>query len=161
MRSWPRTVVAHLLLFCLVGPLAGMLVLVAGILFVAGPADALMFASALIMSLFLLIGYAYAFSIGGAPAAIVGLGVALLHLKGTSERAIYILGTALGAASTPLWLAISSNLDLGWFPPWDLNPQLLGFGAAIGGLSAPLMILMSRKFRPKRPVFDTKDIDLF
>nr|WP_298687502.1 hypothetical protein [uncultured Dongia sp.] len=156
-------VIRHLVLFGLCGPIAGMLCLPVVLLFAAGPADALMMLVVLLIGTIMGIGLVYAFYAGAAPAVIVGLLVALLHVRGASERTLYVGGAILGIVTTSSWMLIIPDLDIPIFQrsEAEIRGSAFIFMSIVGALSALAMTRLSRRFRRPRICNEQKVLDQF
>jgi hypothetical protein len=158
--DWIGLIFSHLLLFGFAGPIVGMFCLPLILLFTAGPSDALMMTAILFFGLIMGIGLVYAFHAGAVPALIVGLLVALLHLRGASERTLYFASAGLGIVCTSIWLVIVPNLDLPT-PAADFHGRAYIFISALGALSALAMTYLSRRFRRPKGGTEQAILDQF
>mgnify|MGYP007005565658 CR=1 FL=1 len=109
------------------------------------------------------IGLVYAFYAGAAPAVIVGLLVALLHVRGASERTLYVGGAILGIVTTSSWMLIIPDLDIPIFQrsEAEIRGSAFIFMSIVGALSALAMTRLSRRFRRPRICNEQKVLDQF
>lgn len=155
--SAAATFTKHILLFGFIGPIAGMFLLPGIALFVAGPTEAVGMFLMLLGGILMGLGLVIALYAGAIPAAVVGVAVALLYLKGASERTLYVVSAIFGAISAPAWVLI---VGPGFVREGNFTPTHM-LMSAIGALAGLAMTYLSRRMRPKRPKPDDVILDQF